>query len=95
MPEATALGLVLNDREDTSLRQTNLASLIQSFNRFILRQLNSELSDTRMVVKPVTTTSLGSSDSSYDVTPARVGQSYEPLFSREISSPYESYCITV
>jgi len=44
IPEASALGLILNDSDEAQSLNT-LPRLIQSWNRFILQQLDSELSD--------------------------------------------------
>ena len=38
--EATALGLVLNDKDDCGAQLANLDGKIQSFNRFLLQQLS-------------------------------------------------------
>ncbi|KRX68858.1 PAB-dependent poly(A)-specific ribonuclease subunit 2 [Trichinella sp. T9] len=52
LPEAFALGLVLNDKVDMPKENDDYKSLIQNFCRFILRHINSELKDERLLVKP-------------------------------------------
>ncbi|KRY01818.1 PAB-dependent poly(A)-specific ribonuclease subunit 2 [Trichinella pseudospiralis] len=52
LPEAFALGLVLNDKIDMPKENDDYKSLIQNFCRFILRHINSELKDERLLVKP-------------------------------------------
>lgn len=49
IPEASALGLILNDRSATP----NLMSLIQNWNRFMLYQVHYELVQTRRTMKAV------------------------------------------
>lgn len=44
IPEATALGLLLSDTAGQSRQNFNLRRLIQNWNRFILQQLDTELS---------------------------------------------------
>uniref|UniRef100_A0A5S6QLC5 USP domain-containing protein n=1 Tax=Trichuris muris TaxID=70415 RepID=A0A5S6QLC5_TRIMR len=52
IPEASALGLVLNDREDDPAFQTGASSLIQNFNRFILHHMNVEMKDEKKLLQP-------------------------------------------
>lgn len=49
IPEASALGLILNDRSQTP----NLMSLIQNWNRFMLYQVHYELVQTKRTMKAV------------------------------------------
>lgn len=49
IPEASALGLILNDRSVTP----NLMSLIQNWNRFMLYQVHYELVQTRRTMKAI------------------------------------------